>query len=470
MSLTSLLHVLLVGLSCFAIAVSAVPGDCSFDFDLCGYQQDPNDNFDWRFMTGSTASPSTGPQSDHTTGRGWYIYIETSSPRLNKEEARLISPPISNTNGNCLAFYYSMYGLNVRTLNVYTQESSGSRTLRWSLTGDRGSHHWRFAKLALPSSRSNLRIVFEGLSGTGFRGDIAIDDVKVYNAPNCAVVPQGATPQPNPQPTQPPSPPSVPSCGIKPQGTRIVGGYEAAKGAWPWQAMLLYQTASGSWKQFCGGTLITPEWVVTASHCVNDVRNVEVPYHRIRMGAHYLRKITGTEQDFDIERIYMHPDYNRYPSQHDNDIALIKLKRPAMLNKWTQPACLPTDSVQFAPGKACYISGWGHLKSGGDSPNALHQAKVPLITKAECTKPGSYDANKITDKMQCAGYPGQGGVDTCQGDSGGPLVCENNGKWYLVGVTSWGYACADPRYPGVYAKVSNLKSWVHHVIAYPNAH
>lgn len=68
--------------------------------------------------------------------------------------------------------------------------------------------------------------------------------------------------------------------------------------------------------------------------------------------------------------------------------------------------------------------------------------------------------------MLCAGYPGKGGVDTCQGDSGGPLVCENSGKWYLVGVTSWGYSCADPKYPGIYANVPVLHQWLANTIKY----
>ena len=66
----------------------------------------------------------------------------------------------------------------------------------------------------------------------------------------------------------------------------------------------------------------------------------------------------------------------------------------------------------------------------------------------------------ITDSMICAGYPGLGGKDTCQGDSGGPLVCDNNGNAVLAGVVSWGGVCGDPKYPGVYSRVTHVLEWI----------
>ncbi|KAK3746540.1 hypothetical protein QZH41_019864, partial [Actinostola sp. cb2023] len=345
---------------------------------------------------------------------GTYMYIESSWPRMNKEAAVLVSPVISDTTGNCLAFFYHMNGLNIRSLKVYTQEASGSRTLRWSLSGDQESVAWSFATFALPLPRTNIKVVFEGFSGTDYMGDISIDDIKVYDSPACDVQPSVAMPT-TPVPIPDSTLPDVPICGVKPQSTRIVGGNAVHPGAWPWQAMLMYySTTKNSWRQFCGGTLVTPEWVVTASHCVSDIREVDYQSHRIRMGAHYKDSTTGVEQDLDIERIYVHSEYNGYPVGYDNDIALIK---------------------------------------------------VPLVSTEICTKNGSYSAASISPEMQCAGYPDVGGIDTCQGDSGGPLVCENNAKWYLVGVTSWGNACADPTYPGVYAKVDALRQWLANTIA-----
>ena len=95
-----------------------------------------------------------------------------------------------------------------------------------------------------------------------------------------------------------------------------------------------------------------------------------------RMGAHYINHTTGVEQDLAIEKIYIHENYNAHPYRYDNDIALIKLKTPAMLDSRTNLACIPDDKVQFPAGTSCYITGWGHTQSGGVSSYTLQEAKV----------------------------------------------------------------------------------------------
>lgn len=97
------------------------------------------------------------------------------------------------------------------------------------------------------------------------------------------------------------------------------------------------------------------------------------------------------------------------------------------------------------------------MSSGGAFAQSLRQVALPLVSKARCQK--SYGRSRIDNSMLCAGLD-EGGVDSCQGDSGGPLVCEFNGRWFLEGVVSWGYGCADPGYYGIYAHVRHLKSWI----------
>ena len=189
-----------------------------------------------------------------------------------------------------------------------------------------------------------------------------------------------------------------------------------------------------------------------------------------RMGAHYKNTslLIGSEQDFGIKKIYFHQEYNSL-ARYNFDIALIRLDRPAIIQDGVGLVCLPDDNISFPPGSECWITGWGTLKPGGPSPDELQQAKVPLVSNQNCTKNGSYAAHQITPEMLCAGFP-EGGIDACQGDSGGPLVCEDNGKWYLVGDTSWGKSCAEPNYYGIYARVELLKDWVFHVMAHPDSY
>ena len=100
--------------------------------------------------------------------------------------------------------------------------------------------------------------------------------------------------------------------------------------------------------------------------------------------------------------------------------------------------------------------GWGRLQMGGNRTNVLMQASVPIKDNATCHR--SYPG-KLHDSMFCAGLD-QGGIDTCQGDSGGPMVCEHSGRFYIEGVTSWGYGCAIPGLFGVYADVRYLRHWI----------
>lgn len=193
--------------------------------------------------------------------------------------------------------------------------------------------------------------------------------------------------------------------------------------------------------------------------CINTFLRYVVILYLDRLGAHYRTSgSVGTEQDIDVAKIIMHEKYNT-PIRYSNDIALIKLMSPAELEVGVGLVCLPDTGHQLPfdnSNKTCWITGWGTLSAGGNQPNSLMQASVPLVSKQRCVNafPGEID-----DSMLCAGLD-IGGVDTCQGDSGGPLVCEFNGTWYLEGVTSWGYGCAQPGKYGMYAKVRSVKSWL----------
>ncbi|CAH3170581.1 unnamed protein product [Porites evermanni] len=242
-------------------------------------------------------------------------------------------------------------------------------------------------------------------------------------------------------------------CGSRPSASsQIVGGSVARVNSWPWQVMLI--RSSGD--QFCGGSLVDPYWVVTAAHCVNGKSPSSI---KVKLGAHYRTTgSVGTEQEIRVARIIRHENYNN-PLSYSNDIALIKLLKPANLGVGIGLVCLP-DMRHALPfdnlNKTCWITGWGTLSSGRSQPNALMEAQIPLVSKRRCM---NFYPEEIDDSMLCAGLDA-GGVDTCQGNSGGPLVCEFNGTWFLEGVTSWGYRCTYASKYGVNVYVRDLKVWL----------
>ncbi|XP_038051917.1 trypsin-like [Patiria miniata] len=248
-------------------------------------------------------------------------------------------------------------------------------------------------------------------------------------------------------------------CGVQvisPSLSKIVGGDEAVPGSWPWQVMLRKKYWGGDY-QFCGGTLINDQWVVTAAHCFYNYGNINL-YSAV-VGAHDRDAVDATQSSVGLAQVFLHEDYNTRTL--DNDITLLKLSSPVSLSDYVTPACLPQREV--ATGTDCVVTGWGDQETTVDDP-ALQQVVVPIISTAQCNKATWYGGD-ITDNMICAGYS-QGGKDSCQGDSGGPFVCAaSSGAYELVGVVSWGYGCADARNPGVYAKVLNYVDWINNIVA-----
>uniref|UniRef100_A0A3Q1C8N9 chymotrypsin n=1 Tax=Amphiprion ocellaris TaxID=80972 RepID=A0A3Q1C8N9_AMPOC len=249
--------------------------------------------------------------------------------------------------------------------------------------------------------------------------------------------------------------PFLSGCGtpaIPPQVSgyaRIVNGEEAVPHSWPWQVSL--QQSNGF--HFCGGSLINENWVVTAAHC--NVRT----YHRVIAGEH--NKGYGSNEDVQVltpAQVFTHPYWN--PSTINNDIALIKLSSPARLDSNVSPVCLAESSDNFAAGMTCVTSGWGLTRYNAPStPNNLQQAALPLLSNEQCKK--TWGSN-ISDVMICAGGAG---ATSCMGDSGGPLVCQKDNAWTLVGIVSWGSSYCSTSTPAVYARVTELRSWVDQILA-----
>lgn len=236
-------------------------------------------------------------------------------------------------------------------------------------------------------------------------------------------------------------------CGLK-SPARIVGGVATEMHEYPWQAMLRTRFSG----QFCGGTIISPNYVLTASHCV-DNHTINSLY--VTLGDH--KKYTADETDKTIHskvtQIIMHENYDK--NSFNNDIALLRLARPVTFNSAISPACLPYNLEENSiSGQTGTVTGWGTMWSDGNSSLTLLEVDMPLLTTSECRM---YFPRQITNNMICTYKYGK---DSCQGDSGGPLVWNKNERHYLVGVVSWGIGCAKYRKPGVYTKVSNYLNWI----------
>ncbi len=248
----------------------------------------------------------------------------------------------------------------------------------------------------------------------------------------------------------------------------IVGGQEADPGEWPWQVALVKKANGADLYngQFCGGTIVAADWVVTAAHCVEGRTTA---YLDIVAGIHNLGSPDPNFQRRTISQIIKHPGWNS--STFDNDIALLKLSSPIAernASGGTLPiryAKLVPDNIGDLADKNVAVTGWGNRAPGGqDYPTKLHEVVVPVATNTACAN--AYAPDPITANMLCAGTTGK---DSCQGDSGGPLVYKNSGTWQLAGVVSWGIGCANPDvdYLGVYARVSRYIGWINGYIAPP---
>jgi len=177
------------------------------------------------------------------------------------------------------------------------------------------------------------------------------------------------------------------------------------------------------------------------------------------LGKHSKFGYESTEQKINVAKVIVHPEYNKYIT--DKDITLLKLERPAVINRRVRTACLPNGYPM--EGSYCYATGWGDTM-GTSSHGNLKQVMVPIISEAVCKRYDWYGSSTITDNMICAGYQ-RGRHDSCQGDSGGPFVCKGDGRYEVTGVVSWGIGCAGPKNPGVYAKVRNFVDWIEDTMA-----
>lgn len=233
-------------------------------------------------------------------------------------------------------------------------------------------------------------------------------------------------------------------------GAYIIGGVEKPNGSYPFMTALLNKgKGSPVDRQFCGGSLLSQDVVMTAAHCVEGTKakTIELTVGRTVLS----NKRQGSLRN--VSDIVVHPRYAK--GQEAYDMALLVLDKPVT---GTAPVVLPTMGTDalIRPGASATVAGWGNTNTEIPSfPDRLRAVNVPVLSHIECkaSYPG-YDKRVNV----CAGVEGK---DSCQGDSGGPLFRKLPGRQgvYQIGIVSYGDGCAEQGAPGVYTYTGSAKLW-----------
>jgi len=242
---------------------------------------------------------------------------------------------------------------------------------------------------------------------------------------------------------------------------QIVGGALADQGEYPWQVALVGGTSIDLYNsQFCAGSLVSPQWVLTAAHCITNNGSVVLPSSLdVVVGIRDLVAPAVGYQRRDVTQIIRHPAYNS--ATYDNDIALLQLASSITIggSGETKVSLIPPvpSNIGGLAGFNSWVTGWGYTNVGW--PAQLLEVQLPIIANSTCNSSSDWDG-MVTDNMLCAG-PDSGTQSACSGDSGGPLVVWNSttGQWNLAGVVSWGPTSCNIL-PSVFTRVSQYWSWI----------
>ncbi|KAJ1810950.1 hypothetical protein LPJ77_000489 [Coemansia sp. RSA 2523] len=215
-----------------------------------------------------------------------------------------------------------------------------------------------------------------------------------------------------------PPPPPEPSNNLLP---RIMGGSDADYSKYPF-IVYLYNQAD---KSFCGGSIISDTWILTAAHCIKQASASDILVF-IGQAEYSLDTSKGTK----IAAVTNHPQYD--DATMENDISLIRLQS-AITDK---VSTVSIDASSVGDGTKVTALGWGYTgPNSSQASKQLKQGELKTLSREQC---GSIDTKFTGNDGARICVAADTGADTCPGDSGGPLVRQVGGKTVLVGITSFG--------------------------------
>jgi len=238
----------------------------------------------------------------------------------------------------------------------------------------------------------------------------------------------------------------------------IVNGVEAIPHEFPFMAALMNRN-----RQFCGGSLIDQNHILTAAHCVAHMSKYDVQNLRVRLGDHNIRDGVndGITVEKRVKRVIRHKGFSS--STLWNDVAILTMEDDVQFTTNIQPICLAQGANKYVNSHVT-VAGWGTLSEAGSQPANMMKVDVKVWTNDMCDSSyGSSAPGGITSHMLCASDYQK---DSCSGDSGGPLFdCPYNGPCEQIGIVSWGIGCAKQQYPGVYTRVTEMMPWIKRIVA-----